>query len=144
MLFLCSDTVPREVKASKCSFLSRQCPVHSGKTKKTCEPPLLVVPDPAAPSPFSTPRRPPSSHSLAPEEDMTDGCPGVKRGFFFFFKQCFPETCSSPNLLLGARQMVLECWLPSCSLCSQRRGAKWHQGSVSSDGVTLKFTQLQL
>ena len=67
-----------------------------------------------------------------------------KGAFFFFFKQCFPETCSSPNLLLGARQMVLECWLPSCSLCSQRRGAKWHPGSVSSDGVTLKFTQLQL
>lgn len=119
-------------------------PVHSGERKRTCEPPLLVVQDPAAPSPFPTPRRPSSSHSLAHEEDTADGCPGVRRGFFFFLKQCLPETCSSHDLLLGARQMVLACLLPSCSLCSQRRGARWHQGSVSSDGVTSKFAQLQL
>ena len=84
VLSLCSDTVSREVKASKCSFLSLRYPVYSGERKRTCEPPLLVVQDPAAPSPFPTPHRPSSSHSLAHEEDTADGCPGVRRGFFFF------------------------------------------------------------
>lgn len=40
--------------------------------------------------------------------------------------------------------MVLTSWLPSCSLCSQRRGGKGHQGSVSSDGVKRQLAQLQL
>ena len=76
VLFLSSDTVPKGGQCQQVLLsLSLQCPVQSGKTKKTCEPPLLVGPDPAAPSP--------SSHSLAPEEDTTDGCPGVRRGFFF-------------------------------------------------------------
>lgn len=65
--------------ASECSFLSPQCPVHRGKRERTCEPPLLVVQVPEAPSP-----PPPSSHSLAHEEGTADGCPGVKRGCFFF------------------------------------------------------------
>lgn len=82
----------------------------------------------------------PPPTTLAHVEDMADGCPGVRRAFFFSFslffnKQCLPETCSSHNLLLGARQMVLAYWLPSCSLCSRRRGGKWHQGNVTSDGL---------
>lgn len=77
---------------------------------------------------------------------MADGCPGVRRAFFFFFflKQCLPETCFSHDLLLGAGQMVVACQLPSCSLCPQKRWGKGHQDSVSPDGVKARLTQLPL
>ena len=138
VLFLCSDTVPKGAQSQQVllSVSAMPCPQWQNKEN------LWATPAGGA--------GPSSTLSLLPQFGTRGGhdrwLPGCEKRlfFFFFFKQCFPETCSSHNLLLGARQMVLACWLPSCSLCSQRRGAKWHQGSVSSDGVTSKFTQLQL
>ena len=129
--------------------LSLQCPVHSGKRKRMCEPPCWRLRTRRAPPPFPTRCSP----FLLPPLGTCGGhgrwLPECEKSLllllhFFFNTQCLPETCSSHHLLLGARQTVLVSRLPSCSLCSQRRGGKWHPGNVSSDGVKIQLAQLQL
>lgn len=83
VLSLCSDT--REVEASEDSFLS-VCSVLSTVARgreSVSQPAGSEGPGPLLPSPPAA--VPPSSHRLAHVEDTADGCPGVRRAFFFFF-----------------------------------------------------------
>lgn len=146
MLSLCSDT--REVKDSECASLCNVLCTAAKERQCVSHPAGSVGPSGTFSLPHPLHSLPPPT-TLAHVEDTADGCPGVRRAFslslsLFFNKQCLPETCSSHSLLLGAGQMVLACWLPFCSLCSQRRGGKWHQGDMSSNGVKLQLIQLQL